>query len=109
MDISDGIVLDAERLAQASQVGLSLQLEKLPFHSSLQLLPIDDAIKFASQGDDYELLFSVEASKVDSVTALSRQIDLALTCIGQLTDNKEHLYTLNNKKYDITSKGYAHF
>ena len=109
MDISDGVLIDAERLATASDLKLEIQMEKLPLHSSLSNMPIEQAINFATQGDDYELLFSVNVSKHEALKELSNQLDLDLSCIGSLGKKTEHHYTLNNQIYTTESKGYLHF
>jgi thiamine-monophosphate kinase len=53
IDLSDGLATDAEHLAQASAVGLSVSLAALPRAAGV------DAEGAASGGDDYELLFTI--------------------------------------------------
>src|SRR5438309_3236555 len=53
MDLSDGLGADLPRLAKASRVGFTVEMEKLPVARGAT---IDDAI---SEGEDYELLFAV--------------------------------------------------
>src|SRR5579884_4090551 len=53
MDLSDGLGADLPRLARASQVGFTIEMENLPRARGTK---ISDAI---SQGEDYELLFAV--------------------------------------------------
>ena len=53
MDVSDGLLLDAWRMAQASRVCLSLETATIPFGAPEDRL--QDAIRW---GDDYELLFT---------------------------------------------------
>src|SRR5207248_4411604 len=53
MDLSDGLGADLPRLARASRVGFTIEMEKLPVARGAT---IDDAI---SEGEDYELLFAV--------------------------------------------------
>ena len=53
MDISDGLLLDAWRMAQASRVCLSLDTATIPLGAPKDRL--QDAIRW---GDDYELLFT---------------------------------------------------
>ena len=109
MDISDGIIIDAERLANASGLSVDIQMEKLPLHNALSTMPIEQAVNFATQGDDYELLFSVNISKRDVLRELAATLNLSLTCIGSLKENSENSYTLNNQLYTTKSKGYSHF
>ena len=61
MDISDGLLLDAERIASASKVGISIDLASIPLSSpyvSYRGDSLDSRIQAASWGDDYELLFA---------------------------------------------------
>ena len=109
MDISDGILIDVERLASSSKLSVDIQMEKLPLHPSLQTMPIEQALNFATQGDDYELLFSVNVSKRTALKELSLELDLNLSCIGHLSSGSSHQYTLNNKTYTTEAKGYSHF
>ena len=53
MDVSDGLLLDAWRMAQASRVCLSLETATIPLGAPEDRL--QDAIRW---GDDYELLFT---------------------------------------------------
>jgi thiamine-monophosphate kinase len=53
MDLSDGIGVDLPRLARASKVGFTIEMERLPLNRSVK---INDAI---SEGEDYELLFAI--------------------------------------------------
>jgi thiamine monophosphate kinase len=84
-------------------------MEKLPLHPSLQTMPIEQALNFATQGDDYELLFSANVSKRTALKELSLELDLNLSCIGRLSNGSSHQYTLNNKTYTTEAKGYSHF
>jgi len=109
MDISDGVLIDAERLANASGLKAIIQLEKLPIHESLQNIPIVQAINFLTQGDDYELLFSVSEAKLKQLKVLESHLSLKLSCIGRLRKAGQHQFTLNNKAFTTESKGYSHF
>ncbi len=61
MDISDGLLIDADRLATASGVGIALDLTALPVSTAAAArTPAADAgrLDLATAGDDYELLFT---------------------------------------------------
>jgi thiamine-monophosphate kinase len=53
MDLSDGLGVDLPRLARASKVGFTIEMESLPLNRGVK---INDAI---SEGEDYELLFAI--------------------------------------------------
>lgn len=61
MDISDGLLLDAERMAAASKLGVSIDLADIPLSAAYRLArsdSLDSRIQAASWGDDYQLLFA---------------------------------------------------
>jgi thiamine-monophosphate kinase len=62
MDVSDGLLIDAERLAAASGVAVTVELAALPVSAAAAARVVrDDAglSWLASAGDDYELLFTL--------------------------------------------------
>ncbi len=60
MDISDGLLIDADRLARASGVGLEIDLAAMPLSPAAAARTVTDADRLAraTAGDDYELLFT---------------------------------------------------
>ncbi|WP_439544775.1 thiamine-phosphate kinase [Sandarakinorhabdus sp.] len=78
MDVSDGLLIDAERLAAASGVGLAIALDAVPL-----AVPTSDLAEVLAQvtaGDDYELLFTA-APDVD-VAGLNAATKTPVTRIG---------------------------
>lgn len=61
MDVSDGLLIDADRLARASGVGMAIDLSAMPLSpaAAARTHGDDDLIARATAGDDYELLFTV--------------------------------------------------
>lgn len=57
MDVSDGLLLDARRMAEASGCTADIALNAIPFAPG-----IADRLAAASWGDDYELLFAAPES-----------------------------------------------
>lgn len=82
MDISDGLLIDAQRMAAASGVLIAIGLTAVPL-----ALPDLDAIAAATAGDDYELLFTlprgaeppIPATRIGAVAA---GVGLSLTSNG---------------------------
>ncbi len=80
MDISDGLLIDAERMATASRIGIEIDLACIPLspaYVSYRTDSLESRMQAASWGDDYELLFcappnvgiNVEATAVGRVIA----------------------------------------
>ncbi len=61
MDVSDGLLIDAQRLASASGLALAIDLNAVPV--------VGDRMAAVTAGDDYELLFALAASAVPPVSA----------------------------------------
>ncbi len=62
MDVSDGLLIDAVRLAAASGVAVTIELARLPVSDAAAARAArDDAglLALATAGDDYELLFTL--------------------------------------------------
>jgi thiamine-monophosphate kinase len=87
MDVSDGLLIDADRLAAASGVGLAIDLAAMPVSAAARArLGDDDAARLAlaTAGDDYELLFTA-SPEVDVVALAGRA---AATRIGTVVSGK---------------------
>jgi thiamine-monophosphate kinase len=64
MDVSDGLLLDSSRMAQASGLALALDLAAVPLSESYRKIrsdSLESRIQAASWGDDYQLLFAAPA------------------------------------------------
>ncbi|WP_068857504.1 thiamine-phosphate kinase [Perlucidibaca aquatica] len=121
MDVSDGLLQDLGHLLKASggmrALGATLNLEQLPLSPAMQYLAgegealqqqvLDWAL---AAGDDYELLFTVPASRQQQVEALAHALELPLTQIGVVSAAAGLNLTLKSEsyKYDLKA-GYRHF
>lgn len=56
MDVSDGLLIDARRMAEASGIAIAIDLDSVPL-----AVPGLDPIAAVTAGDDYELLFAMPA------------------------------------------------
>lgn len=62
MDVSDGLLLDSDRMSAASKVKIGIDIEKIPLSSAYCAMrgdSLDSRLQAASWGDDYQLLFSI--------------------------------------------------
>lgn len=86
MDVSDGLLLDAGRMAGASDCRIAIELDALPLSAGWLALHGDgrDArLAAATAGDDYELLFAAPAGAAPAILALAEEIGLPLSRIGR--------------------------
>jgi thiamine-monophosphate kinase len=61
MDVSDGLLLDAARMAEASGLAVTIDLALVPLSDACRAFAGDDRaarIAAATAGDDYQLLFA---------------------------------------------------
>ncbi|WP_230481004.1 thiamine-phosphate kinase [Sphingomonas sp. Leaf21] len=72
MDVSDGLLIDAVRMARASGVSVAIDLDAVPMSAEARAHGGDDRtarVAAATAGDDYELLFAMPGSAVPPVPA----------------------------------------
>lgn len=89
MDVSDGLLIDASRLAAASGIRLKLDLAALPLSEPAagRTLCCDDAyLERAASGDDYELLFTAPPVAGNDIFTLCQRLKLRVTRIGSVLE-----------------------
>ena len=92
MDVSDGVLIDAQRLAAASGVSIRVDLSALPISdaAAARTANCDAALlERATAGDDYELLFTAPASAEAALLAAAYTDRLRLTRIGMIGAGSE--------------------
>jgi thiamine-monophosphate kinase len=89
MDVSDGLLIDASRLAEASGVAVSIDLSAVPLSEAFLALLGDGRearLAAATAGDDYELLFAADPDRAAEILALQDELGLPLSRIGTLNE-----------------------
>lgn len=89
MDVSDGLLIDAFRLAEASGVSAEIDLASLPLSQALLAASgdsLDTRLAAATAGDDYELLFAAAPRLAPGILALQDELGLPLSRIGTLIE-----------------------
>ncbi len=72
MDVSDGLLIDAARMARASGLGVDVELDRVPLSAEARAFGGEDRaarLTAATAGDDYELLFALPADRTPPVAA----------------------------------------
>lgn len=101
IDISDGLVIDLERICRASKVGAQLNIDHVPCHKA----PIELAL---TAGDDFELCFTVPAEKEAMLNTLN--LDIPIQKIGIIRETKTiDLIRDDGTHMTLKKKGYDHF
>ena len=93
MDLSDGLADGVRQVAEASNVGITLDADTLPvtddvrrWHETHDRRPLEAAV---AGGDDYELLFTVRPAHQGRLRSVQRLFGgLPVTRIGQVTKER---------------------
>ena len=111
MDLSDGLIGDLPKLAQASGLAAHVCIEALPLSLELRKsVSLSRARDWAlAGGDDYELLFAVSANRFSELKAAANQLNLTLTPIGELHAGAGVTWSLNGEDFAPRLSGYEHF
>ncbi len=106
MDISDGLIIDLERMMAESKTGAHLYLEDIPMppvlkKQGLQALAL-------SGGEDYQFLFTFPRNKATALEKI-RKKGLAISVIGEVVKQRGVRLFDKNGQLTLSAKGYEHF
>ena len=82
MDVSDGLLIDAARMAAASACGIDIALDSVPLSDAFLAACGEARLEAATAGDDYELLFAAAPESAPALFALADELGLPLSRIG---------------------------
>jgi thiamine-monophosphate kinase len=83
MDASDGLLIDAARLAEASGLGVAIASAAIPLSEAARVSGVPVA-ELAALGDDYELLFAAPEGAGAAVRAAADAARVPVARIGRL-------------------------
>jgi len=111
IDVSDGLLGDAGKLAAASGVGLEISFEALPVSPQLaQALGPEAARALAlTAGDDYELLFAVDPARAAELERELPRAQWNYRQIGVLRAAAGAVVVRDGTVMDFSHSGYQHF
>jgi thiamine-monophosphate kinase len=87
MDVSDGLLIDAHRLAHASEKAIALDLADVPLSAAYREARgggLESRLAAATAGDDYELLFTAAPGRGVEIAGLAESLGLSLSRIGHV-------------------------
>ncbi len=112
MDISDGLIADAEKLGIASRLSMNIKSEKVPVSKAVERLLTDESNfleTVLSGGDDYEILFTIAPEICALVERQAKELPFALTCIGEMRAGQGvRVFDSTGHILEVASKGYDH-
>ena len=111
IDVSDGLGVDAGRIARASGVGLEIELERVPASAELRAAHGEkEAHALAlGGGDDYELLFTVSPEHAVELARTSTTWTCGCTRIGRVVAEPGVHVRLHGLEQPVTNPGFRHF
>ena len=113
IDISDGLVVDLEKLLNKQKLSYKLYLNNIPISQNLRKLIAQKKLNkasFISKGDDYEILFTARPSKSRIISKTAKSLGIKISKIGKICSKfkKSQFIDEKGKKITIKSKGYSH-
>ena len=104
MDVSDGLLKDAARIADASGCALVLDPLRIPLRRGAT---IEGAL---GDGEDYELIFALPPPLSEELEAAWPFPETPLSCIGRFTDGAPGAVSgLEHLKWNKLKTGFEHF
>lgn len=112
MDVSDGLVGDACKLAEASGVGLEIDASRVPFPAECApALRQDRALLAAllTGGDEYQILAAVPPARTASFEQAARAAKVKITAVGRLRKRGIHILAPDGTRMQLKRGAFAHF
>ncbi|MGH7889040.1 MAG: thiamine-phosphate kinase [Thermodesulfobacteriota bacterium] len=113
IDVSDGLILDLERITVEHGLGAEINVEKIPtsqyYHDLISEFTSDPYEPALSGGEDYELVFTSPKEKKREVEKISERLRIKITEIGSVT-SKPPVIVLDSggKKLKTDKRGFVH-
>jgi thiamine-monophosphate kinase len=111
IDVSDGLLGDAGKLAHASGCGVEIVFRDVPVSEELVSAVGDQRARelALTGGDDYELCFTVSPSEVERLRHNLPPERWGYSCIGTLREDFGAVVTADGNVIEFSHSGYDHF
>jgi thiamine-monophosphate kinase len=106
MDISDGLVIDLERMMEESRKAAVVHMERLPIPRVLKR-ERKESLALAG-GEDYQLLFTFDRARLPAIEAL-KGAGFRLSVIGEVKAGQGVRLFERGTERKVAVKGYEHF
>ncbi|QQX81605.1 thiamine-phosphate kinase [Shewanella sp. KX20019] len=111
IDISDGLISDIQHVLKASNIGATLNVDKLPLSEQLKAnVSAEMALSYAlTGGEDYELLFTVSEAQKGALEIALAETGVKFTQIGQICMGGKLKLLLDKQPFEPINLGFEHF
>lgn len=114
IDISDGLLLDLERITIAHGAGAVIDITNIPLSAEYRMRISEIEGNYygpaLSGGEDYELLFTASQKNADRISGMSEELGLEITEIGRVIEEKNiTIAGSDNENYGSAKRGFVHF
>jgi thiamine-monophosphate kinase len=112
IDISDGFIIDLQRMTNASGKGAEISLEKIPISTSMKkFVNNDDDIKeLLVGGEDYELIFTIDKNHKSKLEEYSNDKNIIFSEVGKVVRGSDISMFSNGIKVELPKNiGHDHF
>jgi thiamine-monophosphate kinase len=106
MDVSDGLIIDLERMMRESGKGAHLYFERLPIPRDIIRARMENLA--LAGGEDYQFLFTFPSSRLTLLEQMRKE-GSPVAVIGKVVKGKGVKLFNQGSPVEITSKGYEHF
>ncbi len=105
-DISDGLYREVERLVDGTDLGATIDVERLPLARGLERKQWALAVK---DSEDFELICAAPAARIAAARRVLERIKLPLTVVGEIDDRPGIRLRNGTRLERLEGAGYEHF
>lgn len=114
IDVSDGLVLDTEKLAKVSRVGAVIETDRVPFSPAARkaLARAPELLEvLITAGDDYEIVAAVPETNAVNFEAEAKAKGVTLTLFGRIEGKGDKVRVIgpDGTPLKLVHKGFSHF
>ena len=112
MDVSDGLAGDLAKLCRASGLAAEIEIVNVPLSDAARAaLSADPTLieRILTGGDDYEIVFTVPATKFGVLGAAAQNAGVPLARIGRVINGEGVRFLRAGKALSFADPSYSHF
>ena len=113
-DVSDGLLADAGHIGEASGLGVTLELDRLPLSAAASAWVAGEAdpcgarLELATAGDDYEIVCAAAPEAVAPLVAAASAAGVTLSAVGTLTPGSGLCVRFEGRPVPVGRRGWTH-